>query len=278
VPNRAILGAFLLNEQTVNNRVDAPSVWPSGSTVSITGSATTGATTLTGATAAWQFGTPNVFVSSFPQAQSVGGVASAQSFGVPKVALRFGPGYVPSAQAFGSPIFKIFQALTVGSVPSAQSFGTPAIKTAVTRAVGSVPSAAAFGGGLRTIQTVPVQGLLPYGPLVISTTGSVISGDGHLCGFKGGPQSIIGTPTIKTGPVWVQVAGIPSAQRFGVTLAYVTYLWDSECLDLELAALTCLGEAPVLATFLCGTQAIGASYLTEPLADRELYLQPAGCS
>src|SRR6516164_9704342 len=121
----AVLGQFLVGPTEVGYRIGVPSVWPSGSNVTISGQATTGQN-LTGATPpSLQFGTVTTRLGGPPQTQAVSGIASTQAFGSVRFVLFPPIGAVPSAQQFGVPTPKAVASITVGGISSAQAFGTP---------------------------------------------------------------------------------------------------------------------------------------------------------
>lgn len=294
-----------------------PGVWPSGSTLSICGQVISGDGHVAGATPGWLFGTP-----TFRLSKAVGGVPSAQAFGVPVVTTtqRVLVGSVGSAQAFGTVRPRNIQ--VVVGVSSAQLFGVPTISTRRTIAVPGVPSAQAFGVAragvtvtvvgvssaqafgpltIRVAQIVQVGGVLPYGPQIDSICGEVISGDGHLCGYKGGPREQFGRVTIRTGLVTVAVGGVPSAQAFGVPRVFPVWIRDTTCFDLDLVESTPIptpiGTAACLTNTLsiCGEVICGDGHLCGgigfnwvyggPLDEQDLTLspvldldlEPAGC-
>src|SRR5215831_15486262 len=115
---RAITGQFLVGVEEVGYRIGVPSVWPSGSIVTISGQATTGQAT-TGATVPpVQFGTPTTRLGGPPQTQAVTGITSPQAFGAIRTAQAKPIGAVNSAQVFGVPTPKTVVTITVGGVPS----------------------------------------------------------------------------------------------------------------------------------------------------------------
>lgn len=173
--------------------VQVPGVWPPGSNVSITGAVTAGDGHVVGASPGVQFGTVTISLASL---RAVGGVASAQAFGVPLALLTGG------------------QSRVVNGVPSAAAFGTLKLRVTVPSA-GGVVSAQAFGAvGIYARITVPVSGVQPYPFYIPSVTGSVISGDGHVVGGYGGTAFQFGHPAIYT-IVRVTIGGVGSAQQFG---------------------------------------------------------------
>jgi hypothetical protein len=239
VPVQAVLGAFLLNEQAVGYRVSVPSVYPSGSLVSITGQATCGDGHVAGGVAASQFGTITTRLGGPPQTQAVSGIASAQAFGTIKTLQTRPVSAVNSAQAFGVPTPKATYTLSVGAVASAQSFGAVTIKTVVKPGVGSVPSAQAFGAPtIKATRTLALSGIVSaqsFGAITTRTgftqaVGSVSTAQAFgqvkivfaqavpLAGIPSSQQ--FGTPTI-TGAVKTPTGGVPSAQQFGqVTIVF----------------------------------------------------------
>jgi len=235
--------------------VIVPSVYPTGSTLSITGQVVAGDGHVVGGVQGWQFGTPLVTQAVHP-------------LGVPSAG-QLGPVYISQAQI-----------VPVGGLASPQAFGT--LKTRVTVPVTGLGSAQQFPVP-KIAQTVHVQGLDPYAIYNASITGQVISGDGHLVGgtYVGGvhfglvtvyatvARSVTGIPsaaafgtvtvylhntvpvlgigsaqrfglvTWKAGPVFWPVAGLGSEQAFGLVEAYVVYVRPEVCTDLDLAQLLC---------------------------------------
>ena len=126
--------------------VQVPSVWPAGSNVSIVGQVISGDGHLVGASLGVQFGTPT-FTVRFSGAQ-VGGVASAQSFGVPviKTTRTLTLTGITSAQSFGAITVKTSaQPISLAGVPSAQQFGRITFYTHAWVQLGGVSSAQQFG-------------------------------------------------------------------------------------------------------------------------------------
>jgi len=160
----SIVGTFLsagrVVGETAENYAHVPAVYRPHS--SLTGQVVTGDGHVTGGLAGTLFGTPTVTVHT-TQLVTVGGVGSAQAFGVPQVALRFGPGYVPSAQAFGAIALHTTITVSVTGLPSAQVFGTTETGFEV------------FHVWLREVVCLEPPG---------SITGEVTCGDGHLTGFN----------------------------------------------------------------------------------------------
>src|SRR5215831_3280926 len=166
--------------------VIVPSVYPTGSTLSITGQVVAGDGHVVGGVQGWQFGTPLVTQAVHP-------------LGVPSAG-QLGPVYISQAQI-----------VPVGGLASPQAFGT--LKTRVTVLVTGLGSAQQFPAP-KIAQTVHVQGLDPYAIYNVSITGQVISGDGHLCGwtYVGGPH--FGIVTVHA-TVSRTVVGIPPPTAVG---------------------------------------------------------------
>ena len=207
----AILAQFLVGTTEVGYRIGVPSVWPSGTTVTITGAATTGLAT-TGATLPpVQFGTPTTRLGGPPQTVVVIGLNSAQAFGAIQVAQGRPVSAVNSAQAFGVPAPKAVFRLAVGSVSTAQTFGTPTIKTVVQTGAGGVPSAQAFG-------SVTVHTQIRVTPTSVTSAqsfGAIVTRTGFSQAVPGlGSAQAFGVPH-PTWPQWLTVAALGSAQSFG---------------------------------------------------------------
>lgn len=171
------------------------------------------------------FGSVTLAQTGGPQTAAVSGKTSAQAFGSLAFRVTLGSGGVLSAQAFGTPTPKAVITRTVTGLGSAQSFGAITPKATITRQVAGLGSAQAFGTSAVTVkgppQTVVVPGVYPFGYTVtaVSTTGQVVSGDGHLVG--GGVASTaaqFGVPTLATGSfsTTTSVGSTPSAAAFGV--------------------------------------------------------------
>jgi len=270
--------------------VQVGSVWPTGSTLTITGQATTGQA-ITGATVGASFGT---VTARTVWTQPVGGVQTAQAFGQITTSQSFTihPVGIPSAQAFGAITTRVGgQAVTPTPVPSAAAFGVPKFIQKVT--VAGIGSAQQFGSSLKINQSVQVKGFYPYPDDIPSITGAVICGDGHLVGGYGGTNwqfgritihaqitvAVAGVPSaaafgqIKVVQL-VQVPGVPSAQQFGLKLGWKITVWgipsaqqfgtgwrvflvwmrEAVCTDLDLDPSACIvsGGRSILNTFRCG--------------------------
>jgi len=222
------------------------SVWPTGSTLTITGQATTGQA-ITGATVGASFGVPTVTV-TLNQNVSVLGVPSAAAFGAPAfifakqnvqvfgldTAQQFGslqtnqtvsvPGFVPYTAYIPSITGQVIcgDGHVVGGIGGPQSlFGQISFYTHVNVAVGGVPSAAQFGQP-QIAQIVH--------PLSVPTAAQF----GQQLGWK------------------ITVWGIPSAAAFGTDFIRVFDVWmrEATCTDLDLAEASCtdlaLATPPVI--------------------------------
>jgi len=305
---RAVLGQFLVGNEEVGYRIGVPSVWPTkGATPqqTITGQATTGQATTGGSLVSGWFGSLT-FKTIYPQTIPVSGVASAQSFGAIKLALKFGPGGVPSAQAFGTPTIKTAISRSVGSVSSAQAFGALTIKSAIAKSVTGVSSAQSFGtpttkavivkpvagvGSAQSFGSLTIKTVVKTGPGGVPTAqafgtitpkatvtrtvtglgsaqafGAITTRTGFTKPVPGlGTAQAFGTVSART-VITVQVGGVPSAQAFGVFIpgqrvqvggvasaqafgvpdAYIAWIEDTDCVDLDLVGISCsdddLGE------------------------------------
>ena len=217
--------------------VQVGSVWPTGSTLTITGQATTGQA-ITGATVGASFGVPTVTVKTI-QVVPVGGVPSAQAFGAPTFVFAkqtvqvFGLG---SAQRFGGPqtnqivhIQGFYPYATYapsitgqvicgdghlvgGSGGTGSQFGHPTISSIVRVAVGGVPSAALFGQP-QIVQVVRLAGVPSAQQF------------GTRFGWK------------------ISVWGVPSAQAFGKPRVFLVWIRGDACADLDLSPSTCIDLA-----------------------------------
>ena len=266
--------------------VQVGSVWPTGSTLTITGPATITGQAITGAQPGAAFGTPSVRTVWH---QNVGGVGTAQVFGAVTLYQQIAvhPAGLGSPAAFGVPVIRLGgRTIPVGSVASAAAFGALKLNQAIV--VGGVGSAQQFGSSLRINQIVHVQGFYSYATYAPSITGQVISGDGHVVGGSGGPGSLFGAVTIHAtittavggvlsaaafgAPKLVQIVhpmpvpsaaafgarlgwilgvwGLPSAQQFGTPRVFIVWMREEVCEDIDLAPAECeeidLVEAPVL--------------------------------
>src|SRR5215831_2132822 len=208
---RAILNQFLVGTTEVGYRIGVPHVWPSGSTVTISGQATTGQAT-TGATVPpVQFGTPTTRLGGPPQTQAVTGITSPQAFGTIRTAVKAPIGAVNSAQAFGVPTPKTVISITVGGVPSAQAFGTPLIKTVIRSGAGGVSSAQSFGA----VTAYALYRASVSGVGSAQSFGSVTTRTGFTKAIGGvSSAQALGAPTVVFRQA-LQVGGINSAQAFG---------------------------------------------------------------
>jgi hypothetical protein len=161
-----------------------------------------------GVPTAQQFGVPTI---RNVIARVVGGVSSAQAFGSPKTAFRQPVGAVASAQSFGAIKTKIV--FTVTGLGPASVVGTPSLPQA--RLLTGLSSAQQFSSSLQVNQIVHVTGLqwtlIPY------LAGQYLTGQINV-GYALDHGPLFGNVSIYT-IVRVPVAGIASAQQFGVVKA-----------------------------------------------------------
>jgi len=167
--------------------VRVPSVWPGGSTVSITGQVVAG------------------------DGHVVNGVAGLGLFGTPKLNLRKAAGGVSTAQAFGAVTIKTVTPKPAGGVGSAQAFGSLILKTVVSRQVTGLGSAQSFGTVTpKATFTVSVSGrgtAQAFGTPTFGGTGKIVAtGIGTAQSFG----SLTARSVFKLAPV-----GLGSAQGFG---------------------------------------------------------------
>lgn len=199
--------------------VQVGSVWPTGSTLTITRPTTITGQAITGAVSGAAFGVPSVIIAPV-QFRAVTGVASAQSFGaaVLRISQVRQVSGVPSAQAFGGAL-KLNQFVQPAGLDPYAGFVSSITGQVISgdgHVVGGQSKAASHFGAvtIHATITVPVQGFYNYPPFVNSITGGVICGDGHIVGGYGGTGYQFGHPTIYA-LYRVSVGGVGSAQQFG---------------------------------------------------------------
>jgi len=245
--------------------VPVGSVWPSGSTLTITGQATTGLV-ICGAVAGAAFGTPTTKLGGSPQTKPLSGLASAQAFGTPtiKTTIRAGAGGVGSAQAFGTvTILAAYRANVLG-VGTAQAFGTLTFRTGFTRSVGSVPSAQAFGivqaAFRQVVQVGGIASAQAFGLLGLKVT------------LRPGAVSSAQAFGVVHVAFWqpLRPAGLDSAQAFGSPetglLVFNVWLHGLTCIEDERTI--CGWPAPDVLTppTICGERLCGGiGYFITPL-------------
>ena len=251
--------------------VSAPSVWPPGSNVSITGQVVAGDGHLVGGIEAHQFGTLTIregvrfTVNGVASAQQFGavtpksvfvravnGVSSAQAFGVPTrtMIIRVAVPGVASAQQFGG--LKTQARFVVLGLGSAQQFGAPIAQTRITVTIGAVASAQSFGAvTTRTGFTKQVAGLASAQAFGAITVVYLVSAPGLASAQQfGAPRTNLR----------FTVAGLSSAQQFGVADLRAVNVWlhPSDCLLEDLDPAICL---PSVGGSICGQVICGDGHL-----------------
>ncbi|GMV82101.1 MAG: hypothetical protein AMXMBFR7_32850 [Planctomycetota bacterium] len=146
-----------------------------------------------------------------PQTLSgVGGIASAEAFGTPKLSRTVKPSGIASAESFGTPTLNPGAVtLQPTGIASAEAFGTPGLANLVKPT--GIASAEAFGTPTLTPGAVTLQ------------PGSIASAEAfgtpalaNLVKPTGIPSAeAFGTPTLQPGTTTVQPSGIASAEAFG---------------------------------------------------------------
>lgn len=191
--------------------VPVTGVYPSGTTLSITGQVVAGDGHLVGGIAGWQFGTPTVIVGPPPVA--LGGVPTAQQFGaltlqtavtVTVPGLDTDPAYL-GLETSGHILTEDGSGALLLEAQPVSKFGVPTFKSGVL--VPGVASAQAFGvPTTRFIQTVVGPGSAQaFGALTFSTRRTVV--------VPGVPSAqAFGSARVAFS---VNILGVNSAQSFG---------------------------------------------------------------
>jgi hypothetical protein len=221
--------------------VTVTGVYEPYSLVSITGQVVSGDGHVSGGLQGSPFGVltilppiPPVALGGVPSAQSfgvptpitrkivpLGGVASAQLFGIPSLRLvQFvALGGVNSAQLFGALTLHWWQPAHVGGVPSAQQFGPVTIKTRISEPTGGVPTAQSFGAiWLVYPQWQPVGGVPSAQSFGSTTTGLAVF---HVWLHE---SDCISSPN-------EMICGVPICGGLGVICGGINFIEESDCLE-----------------------------------------------